>query len=704
MKLISCHIENFGKLHDCSMNFGPGLNSLCRENGWGKSTFAAFLCVMFYGFENTTSGNLEKNDRKRYLPWQGGPYGGTITFAVGERRYRLTRLFGDKAVNDEFELRDADTNLPSGDYGLKIGEELFGINKESFARTVYIAQSKCETAATDDMNAGIGRLTDAVNDMGSFEKAIELLNAQRNALNPRRATGSIKKREAEIAELAGTVQAGAALEEALEQTGRLCAEQEEQLHLLQERKTELAGLLKKAIDEEMLLGKRQEWERMRTAALERKSLMQQHREQLPDYLPSREELREAFACSSAMDRAALTAENSELTEHEAEEFNRLQDAGEPEQQMEEEAEGEPVRSAKPLLLFGLLLLATGAGLMLMKYMFGAIVLSIGLILTIAAVVLQMGRVASRMTPQMEELKEAIRRQGEEIAAKQAAMLDFLNEKQNRFHEAVDEYDRQHTRLEDMIRSWGLEVEEHPETQLKSLAAELEDYEAAVQEYKGRLGELKEFEDGIDKELLRNLNPLDVPSAEAIRRELEEAEAECREADSRLSVYRRQLELLEEQTEQWEEQANRLEQLRRVQAQEQNTYRYLTKAEELLTKAKENMTAKYTDPILRSFTEYYESITGQEHPFAMDANTNITLWEQGKQRKPETLSAGMRDLVGICLRAAFADAMYEEERPMLILDDPFTNLDDDKTEAAKAFLRKLSERYQVIYFTCSSFRQ
>ena len=52
MKLIKCHIENFGKLSDFTYDFTDGCNTVCEENGWGKSTLAAFLRVMLFGFRN----------------------------------------------------------------------------------------------------------------------------------------------------------------------------------------------------------------------------------------------------------------------------------------------------------------------------------------------------------------------------------------------------------------------------------------------------------------------------------------------------------------------------------------------------------------------------------------------------------------------------------------------------------------------------
>ena len=52
MRLISCHIENFGKLSQLDLDFSHEIHSVYEKNGWGKSTLAAFLKIMFYGFEN----------------------------------------------------------------------------------------------------------------------------------------------------------------------------------------------------------------------------------------------------------------------------------------------------------------------------------------------------------------------------------------------------------------------------------------------------------------------------------------------------------------------------------------------------------------------------------------------------------------------------------------------------------------------------
>lgn len=43
MRLISMHVDNFGGLHNYDYNFEDGLNVVLQDNGWGKTTMAAFF-------------------------------------------------------------------------------------------------------------------------------------------------------------------------------------------------------------------------------------------------------------------------------------------------------------------------------------------------------------------------------------------------------------------------------------------------------------------------------------------------------------------------------------------------------------------------------------------------------------------------------------------------------------------------------------
>ena len=50
-----------------------------------------------------------------------------------------------------------------------------------------------------------------------------------------------------------------------------------------------------------------------------------------------------------------------------------------------------------------------------------------------------------------------------------------------------------------------------------------------------------------------------------------------------------------------------------------------------------------------------------------------------------------------------DALFTKEKPFLILDDPFVNLDDEHTGRALKLLEEITRQYQVIYLVCNSGR-
>ena len=168
MRLISCTIENFGKLNNVTYDFSGECNTICEDNGWGKSTLAAFIRVMFYGFKNESKKKLADKERNRYMPWQKGVYGGEIIFKVNDVVYSLRRVFGKKQADDEFLLVRKDTNMECNDFSSDIGDELFKIDAQSFERTVFIGQNDCVTTTTDSINAKIGNLADNTDDINNF--------------------------------------------------------------------------------------------------------------------------------------------------------------------------------------------------------------------------------------------------------------------------------------------------------------------------------------------------------------------------------------------------------------------------------------------------------------------------------------------------------------------------------------------------------
>lgn len=68
MQIRRIQIADFGKLHDMELDFSEGFQTITGENGWGKSTMAAFIKAMLYGMEATTRRSLLDNERRHYQP------------------------------------------------------------------------------------------------------------------------------------------------------------------------------------------------------------------------------------------------------------------------------------------------------------------------------------------------------------------------------------------------------------------------------------------------------------------------------------------------------------------------------------------------------------------------------------------------------------------------------------------------------------
>ncbi|HJK08154.1 MAG TPA: AAA family ATPase [Methanocorpusculum sp.] len=192
MKLLRCHIENFGVLSNFDFDFSSGLTVIYRENGFGKSTFAAFIKAMFYGMPRGGSRSVVENERKRYDPWQGGKYGGCLEFEYQETRYRVTRYFGKTASKDTFQIMDISNRQNITPFSERLGEELFQLDAESFSRSTYMPQlSAHDLKATTSIRTKLSNLVDNTNDLNNFDTATESLRQFRTKFRAYRGSSGV---------------------------------------------------------------------------------------------------------------------------------------------------------------------------------------------------------------------------------------------------------------------------------------------------------------------------------------------------------------------------------------------------------------------------------------------------------------------------------------------------------------------------------
>lgn len=193
MKLLKCHIENFGKLSNSDYDFNSGLTGFCEDNGFGKTTLAAFIKAMFYGLPSVRANAKEFNDRKHFYPFSGGKFGGNITFETGGDTYRIERFFGKKSDTDD-ELTVYCNNKIFHGFGGDIGKAVFGVDKESFERTVFITSDVFDFNATSGMCAKLNCFVENTGGDTAFENVVSKLERARKNLKASKGSNDLISR------------------------------------------------------------------------------------------------------------------------------------------------------------------------------------------------------------------------------------------------------------------------------------------------------------------------------------------------------------------------------------------------------------------------------------------------------------------------------------------------------------------------------
>ncbi len=201
MRLIECYIENFGKISKQKFVFSEGLNCFLSDNGTGKTTLSVFIKAMLYGLGDTKRTSIAENERKHYLPWQGGVCGGWITFSVSGKEYRAERSFAQKAGDDSFSLYELKSGLVSNDFSERLGEEIFGIDADGFERTVFLSERSLPVKSDNkSISAKLSDLVGADGDIGVMDGAIKILEDQRKQLYKKGGSGRIADIKAKISD------------------------------------------------------------------------------------------------------------------------------------------------------------------------------------------------------------------------------------------------------------------------------------------------------------------------------------------------------------------------------------------------------------------------------------------------------------------------------------------------------------------------
>lgn len=782
MRLISCYIENFGRHHQFTMDFSRGMNVIRADNGWGKTTLAVFLKAMFFGMACSPRKKLAENERKRYKPWQGGRWGGYVFFSHKNKEYKLERFFGDKDRDDTFALYDVATGLPSRDYTEAIGEELFGVDRDSFVRSSFFPQGSLPVAMSDRLNARLNRLEEYGGDVDRYDEAMALLDRRLKEYKKTGNRGLLAQWERELS--------------ALRQKRELCVEKGRERDRCGAR---LAGALEKerAVGAELVRIQEQErrFHQRQTARAEgrrREMLLGQLREDeeqlkpLDDYfrggVPSEEELDGLLR--EEMQRGELLAREDDAAVREAKgQWEREQALLE---QMQRGSNGMPSgrRAAKSggesggvpsgnqgmetghikrtavfwrrlsvcgavIVLLGVCLLFAGqvsAGQLPMSALLDSMGKGIGIMgLLIAVFGLLMYRIKATDRSDSSEndrkqsavlyaaQEERVHLQKQHLENLQAEQRVRMEERCRRLSE-IDETKRRFLQKYQMDDS-GLGREEllkmrdrqrdylRLSEQLARHQAEWETYMCEVNERADKAGQ---------NAFTRTENSLPGYAQKDVSREQTESNPELLSADfaggENLSLWqiqksryelekqreellreaeacRKDIEILTVEAEELEETEREICRLAELYENGRKQADLLEKTMRYLRQAKESYAARYMERMRQGFKKYMVMLD-EKAAARLRLDVELTPGEEalGSLRSQEYMSVGLREFAGICTRLALVDAMYEEEKPFLVMDDPFVNLDEGKLARGRALLEELAREYQIIYFTCHGSRE
>ncbi len=188
MKITRIYIENFGILHDLTLETQENLTTIHQQNGWGKSTLADFIGAMLYGMPKKGNNKAYAVVRSKRKSWQGGIYGGSLDFVCSEGEFRVIRTFADTPEGDTFQLIDLKTGTVSDKFSKNLGEELFGVGKETFDITAFFPQMNLLFNINDETRANLTGANKFEYDLQNLEGAKKKITEKMRLLKKEIAT------------------------------------------------------------------------------------------------------------------------------------------------------------------------------------------------------------------------------------------------------------------------------------------------------------------------------------------------------------------------------------------------------------------------------------------------------------------------------------------------------------------------------------
>lgn len=117
--------------------------------------------------------------------------------------------------------------------------------------------------------------------------------------------------------------------------------------------------------------------------------------------------------------------------------------------------------------------------------------------------------------------------------------------------------------------------------------------------------------------------------------------------------------------------------------------------------KEKLNANPMQDIAESFTKYLGIISGGKisSEFPESDKLSMNVYSSDRLMDYDKLSEGTKETVSLAFRLAVLDHLFPNGGGVIVLDDPFTDMDAERTKQGCELLKESAKRHQVIFLTC-----
>lgn len=699
-------IVSFGKLKNVCVTAEKGINILSAPNESGKSTLAAFIKFVFYGFAGARMQTLTENERKLYTPWDAEVSEGSITITADGTKYTVHR----RCLASGKESAEI-TNYSTGRAeftGEVAGEVFFGVSEEVFARTLFFRQLTLPQSRDEVLADRLKNIAISADEQVSTKKAISKLNECKNELKGRLGNGLIPKAEKErdlleeqITEALSVRKETERLSGEIKKRARDMADAAEQLEILQKERRNIEkyeSLIKLRNINRLTLEERnarEEYEAVSAGLKQRddgaamSALFAKNSEYVAvrlGYEKNELELEEA-----KREHEELLA-SAKITPDDAKKASRLLKSSK--------------KTSKLLFIIGALLAVFG----IVSSLASENTMGLGIIIGVAglfsavfgAVIMAKPSGFARelgfaTTSEMEAAIDALpmlERQIRESARRLAAIEDEYNESAARMAILKRELDEGIGRYTDVAEgNYGEKLE-----LILRLSTESGEKLAV---WHAKKEELDNALKGVDVNALAE----DARGAEPPERDRAKVDYEIRfysEKHYKLSELNRESELnlatLEAKCGDPAVLVGKRDSLNARIAELEMKHKAYETAIKTIEDAADYMKSMVAPRIGERADEYFTAATGGKYSaFEIDTRLSMSFGED-MRRSCDYLSAGTRDSAYLSLRLALADMLFGGCGVPILLDDAFVRMDDNRLRMMLGAVKEAAKKHQIFILT------